>query len=302
MGADVGTVLVTGANGFVGGRIAARLEEDGIEVRALVRRTGEADILDRPGVHEFAGDFTDPQDAGRAVDGVDAVVHCAATSGEDLEAVRRVNRDGTRTIARAALDAGVGAFVHISTGSIYADREADRDIDEDAPRKEDGDPYGLTKAEAEQEVEQAAEAGLRTTILRPPAVLGWGPSSTWGQRIPARIREGELPFDPGAGTAFAWVHVDDLAEAVVLSLRDETAAGRTYNVVDGHETFGRYIGDVRSWFDVEGEPLADEAHWTGRMPATRINRELGWEARWDYETAMAEAASRWEAADGDPTS
>lgn len=300
MGSDIGRVLVTGANGFVGGRIAARLVDEGAGVRALVRRPGEATILDRPGIDEIAGDFTDPDDARGAVDGVDAVVHCAATSGEDLEAARRVNRDGTRTIARAALDAGARAFVHISTGSVYGDREADNDVAEDNPRKEEGDPYGLSKAEAEREVERAAEEGLRTTILRPPAVLGWGPTSTWGQRIPARIRDGEPPFDPGAGTSFAWVHVDDLAEAAVLALRDEAAAGRTYNVVGGHETFGRYIADVRGWFDAEGEPLDDAARWTGRMPAVRITQELGWEPSWDYETAMAEAASRWEAAEGDP--
>lgn len=292
---DGEVVLVTGANGFVGGRVAARLAEEGADVRALVRRPGEVEILDRAGVEEIRGDFTDPGDARGAVEGADAVVHCAAAAGDDLHAVRRVNRDGTRTIARAATEADVRAFVHISTGSVYADREDDNDVVEDTPRTTEGAPYGVTKAEAEVEVERAGDDGLRTTILRPPAVLGWGPTSTWGQRLPERIRDGVLPFDPGSSTSFSWVYVDDLAEAVVLALREDAASGRVYNVVGGHETFGRYVGDVRAWFDVDGEPLSDEARWTGRMPADRIERELGWKPRVSYEEAMEESARRWRA-------
>jgi 2-alkyl-3-oxoalkanoate reductase len=291
---DGEVVLVTGANGFVGGRVAARLAEEGAAVRGLVRRPGQTEVLDRPGIEEVTGDFTDPDDARRAVEGVDSLVHCAATAGEDLESVRRVNRDGTRTIARAAIEADVRAFVHISTGSVYAGREGDNDIDEGTPRTTEGPPYGVTKAEAEVEVERAAREGLRTTILRPPAVLGWGPTSTWGQRVPERIGEGELPIGRGAETSFAWVHVDDLAEAVRLALVSPEAEGRTYNVVGGHTTIARYVGDVSAWFpDAPEIELVGEAAWSGRMPADRIARELGWQPRVSYEEAMAESARRW---------
>jgi nucleoside-diphosphate-sugar epimerase len=290
---DGATILVTGANGFVGSRTAAHLREHGATVRALVRRAGEMPALLRDGIEEVEGDFTDEGDAERAVDGVDAVVHCAATAGPDLEAVRRVNRDGTRVIARAALHAGVDRFVHISTMSVYARGES-AVIDEDVSRVDEGDPYSLTKAEAEREVEAAAADGLHTTILRPPAVLGWSPTSTWGQKMPERIRSGELPAR-GEKTTFAWVHVDDLAAAARLALTAPNSGDGVYNVSGGDTTWGRYVRDVASWFEDAAQPeLTDGADWTGRTSSERIERELGWAANFSYEDGMSEARRHWQ--------
>lgn len=293
MDIDGATVLVTGANGFVGGRIASHLADRGAHVRALVRRPGEAGILDRPGVDEVEGDFTDPDDARNAVDGVDGVVHCAATAGDDLEAVRRVNRDGTRVIARAALDEEVEAFVHISTAAVY-DRDRGDVVDEDAALVADeGSPYAVTKAEAEREVQAALAIGLPATILRPPAILGWSPTSTWGQRVPERIRSGEMPGRP-EDTPYAWVHVDDLAVATELALTDPHARGRAYNVVGGHTTWGRYVRDVAAWFEDAPDPeLEGAADWTGTISTERIEDELGWRPQRGYDEGMAEAADRW---------
>lgn len=293
-------VLVTGANGFVGGRVAARLAQAGADVDALVRRPGEAEILRRPGIREIEGDFTDPDDAAEAVAGASAVVHCAATVGSDLDQVRRVNRDGTRTISRVALEAGIGRFVHISTGAVYdrGDREV---LDEDAPRRSEatpgGDPYSLTKAEAEEEVEAAARDGLPAVILRPPAILGYAPTSTWGVVVPTMIREGRFGQGRHPGQSLAWVHVDDLADAVVLALDSDRASGRVYNVVGGHTTLGAYVDDVRGWFDPPPasplDPDADDV-WQGRYAADRIRDELGWEPQRSYDEGMAESIAHWQ--------
>lgn len=290
---DGAVVVVTGANGFVGGRVSRALAWRGATVRALVRRPGEAEVLDADGIEEVTGSFTDPDDVARVLDGAAAVVHCAATSGDDLEPVRAVNRDGTRTVVRGALAEG-SRVVHISTGSVYA--RGDRDVvDEDTPRTSEGDPYAVTKAEAEVEVESATADGLAATILRPPAVLGWGPTSTWGQRIPALVRDGALPVRRRPENTFAWVHVDDLADAVVAALEDDAPRGAAYNVVGGHTTWGRYLDDVRRWFPAAPDPLgdADGPVWTGRFPADRIRADLGVEATRSYDEAMAEAAARW---------
>lgn len=281
-------VLVTGANGFVGGRTCRALAAAGAEVRALVRRPGEAAILQAEDIAEVGGDFTDRHTASGAVAGVDAVVHAAAVAGGDLQEARRVNRDGTRTIARAALDAGVDRFVHISTGAVY-DRSGDDRISEDTRRVTEGSPYAVTKAEAEREVEAARVDGLPAVILRPVAVLGWGPTSTWGQRVPASIRDGTLPMRRGRDATYAYVHVDDVADAVIAALRNRAAVGRAYDVVADHTTWGRYVEDVRSWFpDAPPVDYADESP-TYEYEGRRLTDELRVRPSRTYEDGMAEA-------------
>ncbi len=293
---DGATILVTGANGFVGGRVARRLLEDGAIVRAMVRTAGATSDIAAPAgrgeLVEVIGDFTAASDVADAVVGADAVVHCAATAGPDLDAVREVNTAGTRTVVEAAREAGVTRLVHISTGSVY-DRSPDvGDVDEDTPRVTEGDPYSLTKAEAEAEVEAGMEAGLTATILRPPAVLGWGPTSTWGQRFPAMVRAGELPFTPNPDTTHVWVHVDDLADAVATSLRDDRAIGRTYDVIGGCGTWREYLEAVMTFVDAARDPFAGDPPppWTGRIRGQRLRDELDWSPSHTFEDAMQEAA------------
>lgn len=292
-------VLVTGANGFVGARVAARLVAAGAEVRALVRRPNDADMLARPGITEVEGDFTDGDTAADVVAATGAVVHCAAATGSNWDEVRRVNRDGTRTIARAALEAGCERFVHISTGAVYDRR--DRDVlAEDAPRRREGDPgtdpYSVTKAEAEEEVEAASRDGLPTVILRPPAILGYAPTSFWGVRVPTMIREGAFGQGRHPEQGLGWVHVDDLAEAVVLALESDRAVGRVYNVAAGNTTLGTYVDDVRGWFEPPPpSPLDPDASdvWRGGFTADGIREELGWSPTRTYEEGMAESAAHW---------
>lgn len=284
-------VLVTGANGFVGSHVCRRLASEGVHVRALVRRKGETPALDAPGIEEGEGEFTDATDAKRAVPGADAVVHCAAAAGDDIDEVRHVNTHGTQSIASAALEAGLKRFVHISTGSVY-DRGGLDVVDEDTPTVTEGDPYSVTKAEAEEVVRQIQEEGLPSVILRPPAVLGAYPSSTWGTRIPKMVREGELKIQRTGDTTLAFVHIEDLVDAVLAALVEEAAVGRTYNVVGGHVRWQRYVDDIRSWWEDEDIPSPfpedGEPGWTGEFSSERLRTELGWEPTRSYEDAMGE--------------
>lgn len=292
------TVLLTGGTGFVGSRIARRLIRLGHRLRAVVRQPRETGDLQHSLVQEIEGDFVDPAVTLEAAEGCDLVIHCAATGGPDLEPVRRVNVEGTRAVIDAARRAGATRFIHISTVSVYRinDRKV---IDENSPLKTSGDPYGVTKAEGDRIVLDAVGGGLRTTILRPGAILGVHPTSTWAVKVPERIRDRQVKLRIDGGDTLPWVHVEDLVDAVLLAIADDRAIGRVYNMVDGHTTWREYTDRVRRWFGMaplEVIPRAEVppgAYWTGRFDAELIRDELDYAPRRTFEEGMAEAGRYW---------
>lgn len=296
----IGPVLLTGGNGFVGSRIARRLAGAGRRVRAIVREKGAAPELSEAGVgswvEEIEGDFTATEVAEKATRGASAVIHCAATVGPDMETARRVNVEGTRTMVEAALRARVRRYVQISTVSVYA-RIPEELLDENAPLKQEGDPYGFTKADADRVVLEAMERGLPAVILRPGAILGLHRTSTWAVKVPQRIRDGQTKLRGDGREPIPWVQIQDLVDAVLLALDDDRAVGRIYNVADGHTTWRRYTDDVRAWFGappLEETPVTEFGeYWMGRFDASRIRRELGYAPRRSYEQGMGEAAEYW---------
>jgi len=292
-------LLLTGGTGFVGSRLARRLAAGGRRVRALVRAPGLEAELAAARAEEIVGDFTRPDVAKQAARGVDAVVHCAATVGPDLETARQVNAEGTRAMVEAALAAGVRRYVQISTISVYARSPSHPDgpLDEEAPLKAEGDPYGLTKAEADRVVLDAMKRGLPAVILRPGAILGVHRTSTWAVKMPARIRDGQVKLRGDGRETLPWVHVDNLADAVLLALDDPRAIGRAYNVADRDASWREYTDEVRGWFGTPPLETIPEAefggYWMGQFDASRIRSELSYRARKSYRDGMDEAAAYW---------
>src|SRR3954451_15780889 len=109
--------VVTGANGFVGGRACRALVRRGATVRAVVRRGRSAQRI--AGLQECVGDFTDGRFASAVVAGAHAVVSTAHPMNFPPEVQRRVAVEGTPRLARAARDAGVSRLVHVSTAAVY---------------------------------------------------------------------------------------------------------------------------------------------------------------------------------------
>ena len=284
------TVLVSGANGFVGSRVCRRLTEQGVTARALVRRE-DADLAAAGDVDVVVASLDDREGLADALAGVTHVVHCAAAAGPDLEAATAVNVAGTRSLLEEAAVAGVRRVVHVSTTSVVHEDEPvvrgdSRRVDDDAGA------YAVTKRDGEDVAAQvAADHDLDVVVLRPPAVLGWAPTSTWGQKVPAWVATGELPFAPDPRAHFGWVHVDDLVRAVELALVDPAAPGRTYVVAAGHVTQEEFLGEVASWFDGAPDPFeaADEPPVGRTWPSTAAREELGWAPTTSFEDAMAEA-------------
>jgi nucleoside-diphosphate-sugar epimerase len=289
------TVVVTGANGFVGSRLSEALAERGATVRAVVRREGAAPTL--PGVEEWVGDFGDPELAARVVDGARAVVSTVHPMRSDRETQHRVAVVGTPVLARAASDAGVERFIHLSTAAVYDRSPGVGDVDESAALVgDDANDYAATKRDTDAAL--AEVPGLTTVLVRPPAILGSGPTSVWNSLRPAGIRDDESAHHAIPDQTFAWVHVDDLVTLLAdlatarIAATDDPAAGPTSGgctavnaaatpatVRDYHETVTKAVGVDPIW--------DDRPAWTGRLVADRA-RGWGWAPTVSLEQALDE--------------
>ncbi len=233
-------VLVTGANGFIGGRLAERLaQERGARVRAMVRRPVEV----RQG-ETVQADVTDADAAARAVAGCDIVVHCAAMQGlASLADSRRVNVDGTLNLLRAARAANVGRFVHVSTINVHG-VPPPRGANADSPLSFKGDSYSVSKAEGERAAWQfAREQGVPLTVIRPGCT--YGPrSEAWTLGPLRRVQRGRpVLIGHGDGICNA-VYIDNLVDLMLLALESEAAVGQAFMGAEGRGvTWRRFYGE-----------------------------------------------------------
>ena len=198
--AAAGTVVVTGAGGFVGRVLVPLLAARGAAVRGLVRSLGGAEAV-RPDC-VAVGDLAelDARTAALALGGATAVVHLAArvhrphAHGDDeAAAMRRTNVAATQRLARAAVAAGVAHFVFASTvkvnGELTLPGHPFRESDPPDPH----DAYAASKWEAEQALSAiAADTGLRVTALRLP--LTYGPGAKGNFAALARAVRAGLPL------------------------------------------------------------------------------------------------------------
>jgi nucleoside-diphosphate-sugar epimerase len=229
--------LVTGAAGFVGLALVRRLLADGASVRALaLPRDPRLDELRALDVEVVEADVTDAAAVAPHLAGVERVVHGAALvhGWHPWERYRRVNVDGTRNVARAAHAAGVARFVHVSTSDVFGIPRDGRPLDESAPFRAWREPYPDTKIEAERWLWQFHRVhGLPVSVVYPAWVYGAGDHALF-PGLARAIADGALVFWQ-RDTRLAWVHVDNLAEAIVRVAAAPAAAGQGYLVHDDAE-------------------------------------------------------------------
>lgn len=307
--------LIAGAGGFIGSRLRAALEGDGLACRLLVRRPGTV-----PG--SVVGDLLDPASVRAACEGAECVFHCAgyahAFSSSDPDIHWRINYEGTRNLLEAAGEAGVRRFVFLSSVKAMAE-PGDVCADEDWPG-EPATPYGRTKRAAEGAVlEAGAKYGMHVVNLRLAMVYGRGGRGNL-ERMARGIRAGWFPPLPETGNRRSLAHVNDVVAAMRLVEQAPAANGRTYIVADPNAYSGCEIYDairralgkptVRwrvpaallrsggrlgdSLGKLAGRVLPLNSEVTERLlgsacyaPA-RIERELGWRARIGLEEGVVE--------------
>jgi nucleoside-diphosphate-sugar epimerase len=298
--------LVTGASGFIGGRLAERLAlEEGVRVRPMVRNPKKAERLRKLQLEIVKGDLLDLSSLREAVKGCDIVFHCAALVREtgDRNEFFQTNVKGTENILKTSSEAGIKKFIHFSSAAVYGLNPPDG-ADETTPYQPCGNLYCDTKIGSEKAVWAAYQkAGLPIVVIRPTNV--YGPhSNTWTVRPIKLVNSGQMILIDG-GTGFCnYVYIDNLVDAALAATKRDQSVGQVYLITDGSavmwkEFFGCYarmagkqrIRSVPEWL---GKAIAlcmeISSKFTGKPP--KITREaihfLTRQARFSIEKARRE--------------
>lgn len=239
-------VAITGATGFIGGALARRLREQGLEVLATGRNRRIGQALRTGGIDFRPADLQNAGELITALAPADCVIHCAGQAGDwgEAELFRRVNVAGTRHLIRACHHHGIRKVIFFSTPSVYFNGEDRRRIREDEllPRRP-ATTYAATKLTAERELLAASGAGLRSIILRPRAVFGCG-DRTFLPRVMRMARRGRLPVVGGGDALTDVTYIENLADAAQACLAaPDDAWNEVYNLSNEDPI------SVAEWFD-----------------------------------------------------
>ena len=229
--------FITGATGFIGGRVARQLREAGHEVVAMARNPAKAKDLADLGVSVHQGDVTDKESMRAPMAGVDGVFHIAAwykIGVRDKSDAVPINVGGTRNVLELMQELGTPKGVYTSTLGVNEDtggRLVDETYRYTGPFYSE---YTRTKAEAHRLADTFIARGLPLVIVMPGLTYGPGDSSAVHDTLVQYLRR-QLPVIPRQ-TAFCWAHVDDMARAHILAM-EKGKPGETYIVGGPMHTF-----------------------------------------------------------------
>lgn len=221
--------FITGATGFIGGRVARQLAAAGHHVVALVRNRRQAQVLADLGATLVEGDITDKESMRVAMAGVDGVFHLAAwykVGAKDSTMAERINVTGTRYVLELMHELGIPKGVYTSTLAVFSDTRG-KMVDESyryaGPHLSE---YDRTKWLAHYEVALPMIArGLPLVIVQPGLVYGPGDTSAVATTFKQYVQR-RLPLLPER-TAFCWAHVDDVARGHLAAM-EKGKPGESY--------------------------------------------------------------------------
>lgn len=233
--------LVTGASGFVGSHLVARLISRGDGVRALVRRPDGA--LVAAGTECVIGDLRNADAVRQATRTIDTVYHIAAVTPGGNGDLWETNVEGTRTLLRACISSGVRRVVFLSSVAAYRPPLAAA-IDEHSPTG-GLELYGRSKAEAETIVRAIGGDQLEHVILRPCQIYGSGDRSGYTERL-LSVLSGRYVLVGRGMPRFCLVHIDDVVDAIAAAGTQPAAAGGVFNIAGPGQTSLQQLAAVAS--------------------------------------------------------
>ena len=311
-------VLVTGANGFVGGALCGALIGS-YQVRGAVRKLSEGISLD--GTELVQGSLSADFDWSDALVGVSLVVHCAARvhvmneeSLNPLAEFRRVNVDGALHLASQAAVAGVKRFVFLSSVKVNGEKsERGQPIVADQ-EPNPGDPYGISKMEAEEGLRALArETGMEVVIIRPPLVYGRGVRANFLAMMRWLWRGTPLPLGAVTTNRRSLVALDNLVDFIATCVDHPAAANQVFLVSDGEDLstaallqrMGRALGRPARLIPVPVGLLTFGATMLGRsgvaqrlcgsleVDISKTRELLGWVPPISVDEGLRRTAAHW---------
>src|SRR5919197_77958 len=211
--------FVTGATGFVGGRLARKLCEQGHEVHALVRDPNKAKDLQALGVKLFKGDVTAKESMREAMQGVDGVFHVAGwykIGVKDKSDGEKVNVQGTRNVLELMQELKIPKGVYTSSLVVNSDTKGEMKDENYHFTGKHLSEYDRTKAVAHAVAEQFITEGLPLVIVMPGGIYGPGDTSIL-RRTLIDFLQGKLPMLPNKA-GICWGHVEDIAYGHILAM------------------------------------------------------------------------------------
>lgn len=248
-------ILITGASGFIGSALLNAMREKHCvrgtqrslsvspEHSGKKRHSGQQRESSKAGFEVVSGlELGRDTDWSISLSGIDTVVHTAAIAGKPrdstsnpLELFRRINVEGTLSLARQCVSSGIERFVFLSSIKVNGEEtEPGRPF-----RADDGpdpqDPYGISKYEAEQGLlSLSRETGLKVTIIRPVLVYGPGVKANFESIMRCLCRGMPLPLGCIRNLR-SLVALDNLIDLIQVCCEHPDAAGQTFLVSDGED-------------------------------------------------------------------
>ena len=229
-------VFVTGGTGFIGGHVVRQLCARGDEVVAWVRSPAKAANLAELGAELREGDLSDRAALAAGMAGCDAVIHGAAVYEVGIPKSRRpamyeANVAGTENALGAALDAGIGRVVYVSTVGAFGNTRG-KVVDESYqhPGESFTSFYEETKYQAHQVAKKLIAEGLPCVMVQPGGVYGPDDHSALGKQM-LDFLDGRMPLVPFGDLGMNMVHVEDVATGILLAL-DKGKVGESYVLGD----------------------------------------------------------------------
>lgn len=309
---QLNTVLITGATGFVGRALSAKMMEGPWQIRGAVRTSEQARVLP-PGMEAISvGSIGPATDWSAALKGVDTVIHLAAAvsktgseAGEG-DAFHNVNVLGTQRLAEAAVESGVRRLVFLSSIEVNGSVNNGKPFtEEDKPNPQTY--YGSSKLKAESELLRIADAtDLEVVIIRPPLVYGPGKMGNLMSFIMSLVNRGvPLPLASIANQR-SFIYIENLLDAIVSCCNNASAVGNIFLVSDGStistpelirliaqemEKKPRLISFPVTWLKLAGKNigkssalklLTDSYH----VDSSKIQKVVGWKTPFSIEEGI----------------
>ncbi|WP_024589810.1 MULTISPECIES: SDR family oxidoreductase [unclassified Pseudoalteromonas] len=228
-------LLITGYSGFVGNNLVEQLQGN-YQLNLLGRKQSS-----------FGNVFTHNLDSSslynEALENVDVVVHCAARvhimndfSSDPLDEFRTVNTQGTLNLAKQAVQAGVKRFIFLSSIKVNGESTSSKAPFNASDKTAAEDPYGISKAEAEQQLlELGKQTGMEIVIIRPPLVYGEGVKANFASLMRLVSKGLPLPFRYIKNNKRSLVSVYNLVDLIKVCIEHPKAAYQVFLASDDND-------------------------------------------------------------------